>query len=65
MASFQSRILRHRLMVPDSDASRFGLGFFKGKISAFNDLYLCKELLITVPPDGLGEGRRGFCNAAL
>jgi hypothetical protein len=54
------------MMLPDSEASRFGLGFFTGKIGAFNNLYLCKELLIAVPPEGLGEGRRRrFCNAAL
>jgi hypothetical protein len=32
---FPESILRHRLMVPDSDASRFRLGFFKGKISIY------------------------------
>jgi hypothetical protein len=55
----QISILRHEVISPGSEASRFGLGFFKGNTREFVNLDLCKESLVAVPPSNrLGEGRR-------
>lgn len=54
----QVSILRYELVSPGSEASRFGLEFFKGNKMEFVKLDLCKESLIAgSPSNGLGEGR--------
>jgi|ERR1700681_2211206 hypothetical protein len=64
MALRQISILRHGLILPGSEASRFGLGFFRGKAGEFGNLDLCKESSIAVPSNGLGEGSASsFCDA--